>query len=143
MVTEEFVLEQVREANDGGRVKTFAEFIASVFEGRFIEIYLGDSYEEVSTEQISTSYPAVFCGKVVTAYRECLVLNSVYVDSVTKKMKLGNLMFISERAIRGMNEIDGNGILEDMFLRSSESLDIKDHFIDGHPLRARPRTPKK
>jgi hypothetical protein len=143
MVTEEFVLEQVQEANDGGRTKTFAEFIASVFEGKFIEIYLGDSYEEVSTEQISTSYPAVFCGKVVTAYRECLVLNSVYVDSATKKMKLGNLMFISERAIRGMNEIDGNGIIEDMFLRSSESLDIKDHFIDGHPLRPRTKTPKK
>lgn len=142
MVTEEFVLDVVQECNKD-RVKTLAEFIVEVFKGKFVEIYLGDSYEEVSTEQISTSYPAVFCGKVVAAYRECLILNSVYADNISKKLKLGNMMFISERAIRGLNEIDGNGIIEDMFLRSSESLDIKDHFIDGHALRPRPRTPKK
>lgn len=69
----------------------------------------------------------------MTAYRECLVLNSVYVDPSTKKMKLGNLMFVSERAIRGLNEIDGNGIIEDMFLRSKESLEIKKVFVDGLP----------
>lgn len=143
MVTEKFVLEAVQSANDEGRTKTLAEFLVTIFEGKFIEIYLGDSYEEVSTEQISTSYPAVFCGKVVAAYRECLILNSVYVDSTTKKLKLGNLMFISERAIRGLNEIDGNGIIEDMFLRSSESLNIKDHFIDGFPIKPRTRTSKK
>lgn len=142
MVTEQEVLDAVQECNKD-RVKTLAEFIAMVFEGKFIEMYLGDSYEEVSTEQISTSYPAVFCGKVVAAYRECLVVNSVFADPQTKKLKLGNLMFISERAIRGLNEIDGNGIIEDMFLRSSESLDIKDHFIDGFPMKARTRTSKK
>ena len=130
MVTEGFVLEVVKECNKD-RVKTLAEFIAMVFQGKFIEIYLGDSYEEVSTEQISTAYPAVFCGKVVCAYRECLVLNSVYVSSVTKKMEMGNLVFINERAIRGLNEIDGNGILEDMFLRSKESFDIKRDFVDA------------
>jgi hypothetical protein len=132
MVTTEFVLQTVQESNDSGRTRTFAEFIAATFKDKFVEIYLGDSYEEVSTEQISTAYPAVFCGKVVTAYRECLVVNSVFVNSSTKKMQLGNLMFISERAIRALNEIDGNGIIEDMFLRSKESLDIKENFID-HP----------
>jgi hypothetical protein len=129
MVTEEFVLDTIEECNKN-RVKTLAEFIVSVFKDKFIEIYLGDSYEEVSTEQISTSYPAVFCGKVVAAYKECLILNSVFVDS-TNQVKLGNLMFISERAIRGLNEIDGNGIMEDMFLRSRESLEIKAAFIDS------------
>lgn len=130
MVTIESVLQNVQESNDGGRTRTFAEFIASVFKDKFVEIYLGDSYEEVSTEQISTAYPAVFCGKVVTAYRECLVVNSVFVNSSTKKLQLGNLMFISEKAIRALNEIDGNGIIEDMFLRSKESLDIKENFVD-------------
>jgi hypothetical protein len=129
MVTEKFVLDIVEECNKD-RTKTLAEFIATVFNGKFIEMYLGDSYEEVSTEQISTAYPAVFCGKVVGAYRECLIVNSVFANSTTKKLQLGNLMFISERAIRGLNEIDGNGIIEDMFLRSKESLDIKEHFID-------------
>lgn len=131
MVTIESVLQNVKESNDGGRTRTFAEFIASVFKDRFVEIYLGDSYEEVSTEQISTAYPAVFCGKVVAAYRECLVLNSVFVNPSSKKLELGNLMFISERAIRALNEIDGKGIIEDMFLRSKESLEIKEHFVDS------------
>ena len=38
MVTEGFVLEVVKECNKD-RVKTLAEFIAMVFQGKFIEIY--------------------------------------------------------------------------------------------------------
>jgi hypothetical protein len=131
MVTEQEVLDTVQECNKD-RTKTLAEFIAMIFHDKFIEIYLGDSYEEVSTEQISTSYPAVFCGKVVAAYRECLVLNSIYVNN-SNKMEIGNLVFISERAIRGLSEIDGKGVMEDMFLRSKESLDIRDQFIRMMP----------
>lgn len=127
MVTEELVLDTILECNKD-RVKTLAEFIAAIFKDKFVEIYLGDTYEDVSTEQISTAYPAVFCGKVVAAYRECLVLNAAYVNNATKKFELGNLMFISERAIRGLHEIDGKGVMEDMFLRSRESLDIKSLF---------------
>ncbi len=127
MVSEHLVLDTIKECNKD-RTKTLAEFIATIFEGKFIEIYLSDSYEEVSTEQISTNYPAVFCGKVVAAYRECLIINSVYMDQ-SRSIRLGNLLFISERAIKALNEIDGNGIMEDMFLRSKESLVIKDMFV--------------
>lgn len=130
MPSEERVKALVAEFNEHHRSKTFAEFLAALFQDKYIEIYLGDSYEEVSTEQISTSYPAVFCGKVITAFKECLVLNSVYVDKVSKKIKLGNLLIINERAIRGLTAIDGSGIMEDMFLRSKESLVIKEEIID-------------
>lgn len=133
MVSEEIVLETIKKCNEEGRTKSFAEFLAEMFHGKFVEIYLSDSYEEVSTEQISQNYPAVFCGKVVAAYRECLVINSVFIDK-GHKMQLGNLMFLSERAIKAVNAIDGRGVMEDMFLRSKESLIIKDHFIDGKPL---------
>ncbi len=34
-------------------------------------------------------------------------------------------MFVNERAIRALSEVDGNGTLEDMMLRSKETLDIK------------------
>lgn len=112
-----------------GSGKTFAEFLAEVFQDKFLEIYVGDSYEDLSTEQVSTTYPAVFCGKVVAAYRECLIINAAYIDN-SRHLRLGNMMFINERAIRALNEIDGNGILEDMMLRSKESLDIKKAFID-------------
>jgi hypothetical protein len=143
MVTETEVLEVMQECNEEGRTKTLAEFIATIFKDKFVEIYLGDSYEEVSVEQISTAYPAVFCGKVVGAYKECLVLNCVYINKQARTMQLGNMMFVSERAIRGLNEIDGKGIMEDMFLRSTESLVIKEHFVDGHPLKMRQKATKK
>lgn len=116
------VIEQVR-----GSGKTFAEFLAELFKDKFVEIYLGDSYEEISTEQISTSYPAIFCGKVVAAYRECLIISAAYVGA-DKKFHLGNMMFINERAIRALNEVDGQGIIQDMLLRSRESLLIKKTF---------------
>jgi len=127
MVTEELILQTVQECNVD-RTKTLAEFIATVFKDKFIEIYLGDSYEEVSIEQIKVSYPAVFVGKVVAAYRECLVLNCAYADQKSKKVLLGNIVFINERAIRGLNEVDGEGVMEDMFLRSRESVKVKKIF---------------
>lgn len=126
MPTEQQILDAVQ--NHQGSGKTFAEFLAEVFKDKFIEIYVGDSYEDVSTEQISTTYPAVFCGKVVAAYRECLIVNCAFVTR-NKTLALGNIMFINERAIRALNEIDGNGTLEEMMLRSKESLEIRERFI--------------
>lgn len=126
MVDEQHIKDIAQNLQGSG--KSFAEFIVEVFKDKFIEIYVGDSYEDVSTEQISTTYPAVFCGKVVTAYRECLVINCAFVTR-NKTLALGNLMFISERAIRALNEIDGNGTLEEMMLRSKESLEIRERFI--------------
>ena len=122
MISEDKIIELVGDFNKAGRTATFAEFLAVTFKDKFIEIYLGDSYEEVSIDQISVSYPAVFCGKVVSAYRECLIISSVFVKD--NKVHPGNLMFVNERAIRALNEIDGNGIMEDMFLRSKESLEV-------------------
>jgi hypothetical protein len=124
MITREELQKTIDELNVE-RKATFAEFIAQLFKNKFIEIYLGDSYEQISTEQISTIYPAVFCGRVEGAYREVLVINGVYIDKRTKKMSLGNLVFINERSIRALNEVDDHGIMDDMFLRSGETLDIK------------------
>lgn len=127
MVSESNIHETIAKLQGSG--KTFAEFLAEIFKDKFIEVYVGDAYEDVSTEQVSTTYPAVFCGKVVAAYRECLVLNCAFVNNA-RHLQLGNMMFINERAIRALNEIDGNGTVEDMMLRSKESLDIKAAFID-------------
>jgi hypothetical protein len=127
MVTEHEVKELA--ANSKGSGKTLAEFLAELYKDKFLEIYVGDSYEEISVDQVSTSYPAVFCGKVVAAYRECLVINCVFTNQANK-LELGNMVCISERAIRALNEVDGRGTLEDMLLRSKETLLIKELFID-------------
>jgi hypothetical protein len=128
MVTEQEVINITAKLQGSG--KTFAEFLAEIFTGKFVEVYVGDAYEDVSTEQISTSYPAVFCGKVVCAYRECLIISCAFVNQ-SRHLQLGHMLFISERAIRALNAIDGAGTLEDMMLRSKESLEIKDIFIDN------------
>ena len=125
MISEQRVTEL---AENFSRTKTFAEFIAEIYKGKYIEIYMGDSYEQISTEQVSTDYPSVFCGKVVSAFKECLIINSVYIKD--DKMTLGNMLFINERGIRALNEVDGEGIMEDMFLRSKETLIVKNSFID-------------
>src|SRR5271157_3726461 len=119
MLSEKHIHDSITQLQGTG--KTFAEFLVVIFKDKFIEIYVGDSYEDVSTEQINTAYPAVFCGKVVAAYRECLIINCAFVAQ-NRHLELGNLMFINERAIRALNEVDGNGTMEDMMLRSKESL---------------------
>lgn len=131
MVTEQQVIDISSKLQGSG--KTFAEFLAEVFLGKFVEVYVGDAYEDVSTEQVSTSYPAVFCGKVIGAYRECLMISSAFVDK-SHKLQLGNILFLSERAIRALNEIDGNGNISEMMLRSQDTSHIKSHFIDNHPI---------
>lgn len=127
MLSEQHIISTIEKLQGSG--KTFAEFLADIFKDKFIEVYVGDAYEDVSTEQISTTYPAVFCGKVVAAYRECLILNCAFVAQ-NRHLQLGNIMFVNERAIRALNEVDGNGTMEDMMLRSKETLDIKRIFID-------------
>jgi hypothetical protein len=110
----------IEDFNTEGRVKTFAEFIATAYKDKFIEIYLGDSYEDVSTDQISTSYAAVFCGKVIGAYRECLIINGIS-NPKGSDYKLGNIVLINERAIRGLTEMDGMGTMDHMFLKSGSA----------------------
>src|SRR5665213_2449823 len=109
MLSEEYLIRMIEKTQGSG--KTFAEFLAEIFKDKIIEVYVGDAYEDVSTERISTTYPAVFCGKVVAAYRECLVLNCAFVGQ-GKHLQLGNMLFVNERAIRALNEVDGNGTLE-------------------------------
>jgi hypothetical protein len=127
MVSEQQIEAAVTKLDKSG--KTFAEFVVELFKDKFIEVYVGDAYEDISTEQINTAYPAVFCGKVVAAYRECLVLNCAYIGP-GRHLELGNMMFINERAIRALNEVDGKGTLEDMMLRSKETLDVKASFYN-------------
>jgi len=96
---------------------------------------LGDAFEEVKTEQQSNSYPAVFCGKVIGAFKECLILNSFHYASDKKghqTQSLGNIVFISERAIRALVEIDGQGTINDLFVKSGkESLGVKEWADKG------------
>ena len=118
----------------GGKEKTFSEFIANLFKDKYVEIYVGDSYEEVKFEQSSTSYPAVFCGKIIGAFKECIVLEALHV-SKHKVVKSGSILFLNERAIRALSEIDGASVMSDMILSSIETNSIFDAFINNKTLK--------
>lgn len=102
------------------RTKTFAEFIVEVYKDKLVEIYLGDSYENISTDQVSVSYPAVFCGKVIGAFKECLILDCSYHNLEKKSISFGHFLFINERSIRALSEANENSNMQGMFLRSSD-----------------------
>lgn len=109
-----------------GSGKTFAEFIAEVFKDQFVEIYLGDAYEEVKTEQTSQAFPAVFYGKVVGAYKECLIINSAHIKN--KKIELGKILFINERAIRALSTINDETSINDVIIDGNDAKLLKKHF---------------
>ncbi len=116
--------------------RTYAELIFKLFKDKYIEIYLGDSYEEISIEQISSSYPAVFCGKVVGAFKECLIVEAIHVTK-EKKVEKGGLIFINERAIRALTEVDDGHALQDMILRSNEVIAVYNAYINKSKVKIR------
>jgi hypothetical protein len=119
-----------------GKDNTLAEFICAIYKDKYVELYLGDSYEEVKMEQTSCSYPAVFCGKVIAAFKECLAIEALHVTK-SKKVQSGNIIFINERAIRGMTEVNDLHSLQDMILRSNEVFSVYDSFVNNKELKRR------
>ena len=124
MATEKDCLDLIE--NTPGREKTFAEFIAALYKDKIIEIYVGDSYEDIKFEQHSQQYPAVFCGKVVGAYKECLILKAAY--SENKSLKMGGLFFVNERAVRALREASGSVRMSEMFLNSEDANNVVKKF---------------
>jgi hypothetical protein len=124
-ITEKKALDLIEELNKT-RTSTLAEYVSTLFKDQFVEIYVGDCYEDVKYDQHSTQYAAVFCGKIIGAFKECLIISAAYMDG--NEAKLGKLMFISERAIRALTPVDGKGILQDLFLRSKDTLTIAKKF---------------
>lgn len=125
MANELQFVEAITELNDAGKDITFAELIAKVWGGKVVEIYIGDTYEDIKYEDSMTKYAAVLIGKVITAYAECIVLNCAYIDQTTKKMKFGNIVCLNERGIRTITEVDGTGLLKDTFLSSRDARIVK------------------
>lgn len=104
---------------------TFAEFIAQVMKDKLIEVYIGDTYEDLKSQDSTTKINAVVCGRVKAAYAECLILDCAYVDQASKKVYFGNIVCLNERSIRTLTEVDNIGTLKDTFLSSKDTLLIK------------------
>lgn len=105
---------------------TLAELIAKVWKDKVVEVYIGDSYEDIKYEDSTTRTAAVLIGKIVAAYAECIVMNCAYIDQVAKKLKYGSIVCLNERAIRTITEVDGTGLLKDTFLSSRDAKLVKE-----------------
>jgi len=116
--------EAIEDFSKTGNERSFAEFINYMLHGKLVEVYLSDAYENVSTDQISTDYPAVFCGVVEGAYHNCLVINCAYIDEEKSgsKIKFGHHLFINDYSIVTINEVNGISSMEHMLLRSRDTM---------------------
>lgn len=125
MANEQQFIDAIKELHDNNQQITFAELIAKVWGGKVVEIYIGDTYEDIKFEDSTQKYAAVVIGKVITAYAECIVLNCAYTDQRTKKIQFGNIVCLNERGIRTITEVDESGILRDTFLNSRDGRIVK------------------
>ncbi len=126
MATEKTYLDSIEAVRADGKRITLAEFIARTLKDKIIEVYVGDTYETINYEESSLAYASVLVGKVVGAYAEGLILNCVYMDQVTKKLEMGNIICLSERAIRFFTELDDRGMLRDTFLNTRDGKLVKE-----------------
>lgn len=128
MATEHDFRETIQKFKSDTKKHTFAELIATVWKDRIIEIYIGDTYEDIKYDDSTQKYVAILVGKVIDAYGECLVLNCAYNDPISKTLKFGNIVCLNERSVRTITEVDNSGILKDTFLSSRNGKIIKDLF---------------
>lgn len=131
MATEKDFINIIDEINASGKEHTFAEMLGKVMKNKIIEVYIGDSYEDIKYDDSTTKYPAVLVGRVIAAYAECLVLDCIYVDQSSKKMNFGNIVCLNERAIRTLTEVDEKGFLIDTFLSSRNHSKIVKDFLNS------------
>lgn len=131
MSTEKDFIKAIESVKADGKEHSLAEVIEKVLKGKIIEIYIGDTYEDIKYDDSTRKYPAVLIGKLIAAYGECLFLNCIYMDHVSKKIKAGNIVCLNERAIRTISEVDDNGSLKDTFLSPRDTKVIKGIFDDN------------
>ncbi len=128
MATEKDFKDTIQEFKADGKKHTMAELVAKIWAGKVIEVYIGDTFEDIKYDDSTQKYVAILVGKVIDAYGECLVMNCVYIDQISKSAKLGNIVCLNERSIRTITEVDGSGILKDTFLSSRDGKIVKEVF---------------
>jgi hypothetical protein len=106
--------------------KTFAEKINEDLNGKLVEILIGESYEELQLDQMSSNYPAVIVGKVIGAFGNALVLECAYVEN--RALKFGKKVYLNDFTIQYLSELDGKCSLEDLLLKSKDTKQILKHY---------------
>lgn len=128
MATGKNFIETIAQLNLNGEKLTMAELMAKVLKDKVVEIYIGDTYEDIKFDDSTQKCVSVLIGKIITAYAECIVLDCIYIDQIDKKPKTGNIVCLNERAIRTITEVDDSGVLKDTFLSTRDTKVVKSLF---------------
>ncbi|MCZ2224520.1 MAG: hypothetical protein LC122_12925 [Chitinophagales bacterium] len=110
--------------------KTYAETIATLLKDKWVEIYLGEKYEEVQLEQIKKEYPSVICGKIIDGVGDVLIVSCMALSNNKKNLHKNKKVYINAFSIKLITElIDGSGT-STIFVSTNEALDIVNKFGD-------------
>jgi len=106
--------------------KSFAEKVAEDLKDKLVEILIGESYEELQLDQMSSNYPAVIVGKVLEGFGNVLVLDCAYVEN--RHIRFGKKIYLNDYTIQYLSELDGKCSLEDLLLRAKDTKQILKHY---------------
>ena len=126
MATEKEFLDALENARSHERRSSMAEIVGRTLKGRVVEIYVGDTFEDIKYDDCTSKSASVLVGRVIDAYAELIVLDCAYTDTTTKKLKFGNIICLNERSIRFLTEIDEKGMLRDTFINTRDGKQVKD-----------------
>ncbi len=127
---EEFV-KTIEEARKEDKKVSLAEIVGRTLKNRIVEIYVGDTYEDIKYDDSTTKVVSVVVGKVIDAYAECIILDCAFTEAATGRLKFGNIICLNERAIRFLTEIDEVGLLKDIFISTRDGKLVKDLLAAG------------
>jgi len=100
---------------------SFAAFLAKAFEDKIIELYFGEDFEKINTEQCQTGTPSVICGTILNAVNNFIILDCY--SNNNDHLQAGSVVFINMDKVIAIKEFNKNRPLSNIFIKSS----IKTH----------------
>ena len=103
---------------------SFVESVAAKLKGKIVEIYLGDVYEQINLTDVTINVNGTIVGKLIDADGDCLEMDCHYVDQDSKIPHMSNTIYINSYNIKAITEINGSGVLSDIFTKPKLSRKI-------------------
>jgi len=129
MATEKEFVDALDQARTFEKRSSMAEIVGRTLKGRIVEIYVGDTFEDIKYDDCTSKSASVLVGRVIDAYAELIVLDCAYTDQLTRKLQFGNIICLNERSIRFLTEIDEKGMLRDTFINTRDGKLLKDFLM--------------
>lgn len=84
------------------------------FKDKYVQVYIGDQYEELQQFDYSQTVNGTIYGKFLNVCGEFLILDCFYYDN--KELKSGNIVFVNSWHIKSILEVKSKGSMSDVLL---------------------------